>query len=306
MSGRRAPATLRVCTNPGRSLCATVASMTAVRGRPCSSGRSGVACVSTTLPAPSPSTISMVIVRGSGQVNSAITGTPTRGARVKATSTRNRSSVSGQSTAGADSTRRFANEYGWNHAPCHGSSRLASTSSGSQRPIMVATAATLRSGSGRGPSTGASVTASPADSSRTQASTPSSWTGKVRQPRCPSGPSARPCQRQTSRPSCTGASHRAAPRCGQAPGPACRVPAPSRQATTSRPPITRPKARSARTSRLPARTYQPPDGRASARASAARMIPGLASAQLGTCSAQRGRSSRRRGLTGRCSFTPTG
>ena len=53
-----------------------VASMTAVRGRPASSGASGVAWVSTTLPVPSPSTISMVIVRASGQLNSATTGTP--------------------------------------------------------------------------------------------------------------------------------------------------------------------------------------------------------------------------------------
>ena len=75
-SGRTAAATRLTCRKPGRSEWATTASITAVRGRPSGPGRSGVACVSTTLPAPSPSTISIVTVRGSGQLNSAYTGMP--------------------------------------------------------------------------------------------------------------------------------------------------------------------------------------------------------------------------------------
>jgi hypothetical protein len=176
-TGRSAPATRRVCAKPARSEWAITASITAVRGRPSGPGRSGVAWVSTTEPTPSPSTISIVIVRGSGQVKAARTGTPTRRPRVKVTSSRNRSSAGGQSIGGALSTFRSVNEYGCSQAPCHGSSRLAITSSGAQRPMTVATAARLRPGSGRGPSTGSAVTGSPAPASRTQASTPSSWLG---------------------------------------------------------------------------------------------------------------------------------
>ena len=91
-----------------------------------------------------------------------------------------------------------------------------------------------------------------------------------------------PCQRQTRVSPTTGASHSAAPRCGQAPGPACSAPSAERQATTSRPATGRPNARPGRTSRLPATTYQPPDGRACARFSAARISPGLASAHVGS------------------------
>jgi hypothetical protein len=298
ISGRSAPATRRVCGNPARSECAITASITAVRGCPSGPGRSGVACVSTTEPTPSPSTISIVTVRGSGQLKAARTGTPSRRPRVKVTSTRKRSSAGGHSSGGALSTLSSANEYGCSQAPCHGSSRLATTSSGSQRPIAVATAATLRPRSGRGPRTGAAVAASPAVASRTQARTPSSCAGNVRQPGRPSAPRSRPCQRQISRPSCTGASHSAAPRCGQAPGPARSVPSVSRHATTSRPPTIRPKARPGRISRLPAITNHPPDGRACARCSAARMIPGLASAQVDRCWAQAGRDSTRSGWTG--------
>ena len=47
-----------------------------VRDRPSGPIPSGVAWVSTTLPAPSPSVMCMTIVRLSGQVNSARTGTP--------------------------------------------------------------------------------------------------------------------------------------------------------------------------------------------------------------------------------------
>jgi hypothetical protein len=109
-SGRSAAATFFVCAKPGRSEYATTASITAVRAAPSGPGRSGVACVSTTEPVPSPSTISMVTVRGSGQLNSACTGTPNGPATLKATSTRNRSSAGGQSTRGALSTRNVANE----------------------------------------------------------------------------------------------------------------------------------------------------------------------------------------------------
>ena len=109
-SGRSAPATRRVIAKPGRSEYATTASITAVRGRPAASGRSGVAWVSTTEPAPSPSTISIVIVRGSGQLNTACTGTPKRLPRVNVTSTRKRSSAGGQSIGGAESTLSAVNE----------------------------------------------------------------------------------------------------------------------------------------------------------------------------------------------------
>ena len=51
-----------------------------------------VACVSTTLPAPSPSTMVMTIVRASGQANSARTGTPHVRLSRKATSTTRQSS----------------------------------------------------------------------------------------------------------------------------------------------------------------------------------------------------------------------
>ena len=54
------------------------ASITAVRGSPSGPAPTGVACVSTTLPAPSPSTMRITMVRGSGLVNSAMTGTPSR------------------------------------------------------------------------------------------------------------------------------------------------------------------------------------------------------------------------------------
>ena len=99
----------------------------------------------------------------------------------------------------------------------------------------------------------------------------------------------RPCQRHTRVPPTTGASHSAAPRCGQAPGPAAARRPAVRHATTSRPATVRPNARPGRTSRLPAITYQPPDGRACARLSAARISPGLAVGPRGSWSAQAGR-----------------
>jgi hypothetical protein len=110
ISGRSAPATRRVCGNPARSECAITASITAVRGCPSGPGRSGVPCVSTTEPTPSPSTISIVTVRGSGQLNAACTGTPIRPATRKLTSTRKRSSASETPGEGASSTRSEANE----------------------------------------------------------------------------------------------------------------------------------------------------------------------------------------------------
>lgn len=60
---------------PGRPEFAITASITAVRARPSGPGPTGVAWV-TTLPVPSPETIRIMTVRGSGQVNSATTGTP--------------------------------------------------------------------------------------------------------------------------------------------------------------------------------------------------------------------------------------
>ena len=80
----------------------------------------------------------------------------------------------------------------------------------------------------------------------------------------------------------------------------------SRQATSSRPATVRPNARPGRTSRLaghhePApRTAAPAPG-----CSAARISPGLASAQVGCCSAHAGRRRRRSGLNWR-SFTRPG
>ncbi len=53
----------------------------------------------------------MTTVRGSGQVNSAVTGTPRPGATLNVTATRNRSSSSATSTSpGADSTDNWLNE----------------------------------------------------------------------------------------------------------------------------------------------------------------------------------------------------
>ena len=53
-----------------------VASVTIVHAAVRRQDRVGVAWVSTTLPAPSPSVMCITIVRRSGQVNSARTGTP--------------------------------------------------------------------------------------------------------------------------------------------------------------------------------------------------------------------------------------
>jgi hypothetical protein len=81
-----------------------------VRGSPSGPGRNGVACVSTTEPVPSPSTISIATVRGSGQVKAASTGTPSRRPTVKVTSSRKRSAAGGQSIGGALSTDSSVNE----------------------------------------------------------------------------------------------------------------------------------------------------------------------------------------------------
>ena len=95
------------CAKPGRSECAMVASRTAVRGRPSGPEPIGVAWVSTTLPVPSPSTMRITMVRASGQLNSATTGTPRRPIR-KVTATKNRSTCS----VGVVSTSSRVNEYG--------------------------------------------------------------------------------------------------------------------------------------------------------------------------------------------------
>ena len=78
IGGFTSAATDRAIPNPVRGEWAIVASVIIVRGRPHGSGAIGVAWVSTTLPAPSPSTMVMTMVRASGQANSARTGTPSR------------------------------------------------------------------------------------------------------------------------------------------------------------------------------------------------------------------------------------
>src|SRR5271156_4359430 len=104
----------------------------------------------------------MTTVRGSGQVNSAVTGTPRRGATLNVTATRKRSFSSVVPTSpGAAITDSRPNEYGWNQEPCQGSSRLATTSAGSQVPVIVATEATLVPWGGRAAITGAAGGSSP-------------------------------------------------------------------------------------------------------------------------------------------------
>ena len=126
---------------------------------------------------------------------------------------------------------------------------------------------------------------SPTASSRTQARAPSSNAGSVRQPARPAGPRARPCQRQiSSQPDCT-AVLMSAPRCGHAPGPACSDPFGERQSTSSTPATVVPNGVPVRMSRLAPTTYQLPDGRAVARASAASMMPTFASRQVGSMAA---------------------
>ena len=135
-----------------------VASVTMVRGLPSAPRPSGVACVSTMLPAPSPSVMIMTIVLASGHENSARTGTPqVRLSRNVTSTTRCSSSLE------PSSTTRWLNEYGWNQAPCQGSSRLAMTSSGSQIPGAVITAAIDPASGGRRGSVGRSVGTSSVD-----------------------------------------------------------------------------------------------------------------------------------------------
>src|ERR1700712_1075370 len=114
-----------------------VASVTMVTGSPALSTPIGVAWVSTRDRVPSPSVISMTMVRASGQENSARTGTPQVWLRRNATST-----VSNSSLLALSSTVRWLNAYGWNQAPCQGSSRLAMTSRGSHVPRAYITADT--------------------------------------------------------------------------------------------------------------------------------------------------------------------
>src|SRR5579875_2839464 len=112
MSHRAPGAAARASANPGRPDVAMTASITAVLGCPSGPGPSGVAWVSTTLPAPSPSTIRITTVLGSGQVNSASTGTPRRAVTRNVTDTRNRSSCTATPAPGADSTASLLNEWG--------------------------------------------------------------------------------------------------------------------------------------------------------------------------------------------------
>ena len=109
------------------------------------------------------------MVRVSGQVNSARTGTPQVRESRKVTSTTRR-----LESEASSSTTRCENAYGWNHAPCHGSSRLAITSSGWQVPGSTITALTEPSSGGRADTAGRSVNVSPSVARRTQISSPSS------------------------------------------------------------------------------------------------------------------------------------
>ncbi|MGI5275016.1 MFS transporter [Streptomyces rochei] len=102
---------------------------------------------------------------------------------------------------GSRTTVRSTNEYGWNHEPCHGSSRLATTSCGSHRPTAVNTASTPLPVVGRTGTVGRAVGSSPpTSSSLTQTSTPSSCTGNGSQPAVGEPSRARPCQWHTSVP----------------------------------------------------------------------------------------------------------
>lgn len=184
---------------------------------------------------PSPSRMRMTMVRGPGQTNSARTGTPMPRLTRNVTSTRKRSSSSGTSmSVGALTTVNLANEYGWNHAPCHGSRRLAMMSSGSHFPINVTTPGMDVDAGGLIGTTGTGVGSSPpSSSSRTHTRTPSSNAGTGRQPALPFGLNASPCHRHTNASHSIFAVSSAAPRCGHAPGPICTLPAESRHATNS-------------------------------------------------------------------------
>ncbi len=94
-----------------------------------------------------------------------------------------------------------------------GVQRLATTSSGSHRPVTEETGDTLSAGRGRTGTTGRSRGSSPPTaSSRTQASTPSSWAGYGSQPARAEPSRASPCQWQTRVPHRTGLSRKGAPR----------------------------------------------------------------------------------------------
>ena len=268
---------------------ATTASTTAVRGRGDPAGRSGVAWVSTTLPSPSPSTIRITTVRGPGAANSARTGTPSRPVSRKATDTSRRSGVS-------STTVRSVKEYGCSQDPCQGSRRLATTSSGSQAPIAVSTASTIRPPAGRCGTWGRFAGSPPRWSRRTHTSTPSSCAGYGAQAGKPPSSGRSPCQWHTSSPPATTASHSGAPRCGQEPGAARSAPSASRHSTISVPATVLPYGRPGRMPRLEPTTYQLPAGRAVARSRAAAIRAGEASRQVGFCSGQGVRRSRLSGM----------
>jgi hypothetical protein len=236
----------------------------------------------------------MTTVRGPGAVNSARTGTTRRPVTRKETSTTNASS---SGPCGGRATVRSANEYGWNHEPCHGSSRLATTSCGSHRPTAVNTVSTALPASGRTGTIGRSDgSSSPTASSRTHTSTPSSWTGYGSQPANGAPSRASPCQWHTSVPHTTRLLCKGAPRWGHTPGPACSRPVRERHRTTSRPPTVLPYGRlPARMSREAPTTNQLPEGRAPARLRASAMSAGRASRQVGVCAAQSGPRRRRSG-----------
>lgn len=147
----------------------------------------------------------MTTVRGSGAVNTARTGTTRRPATLNDTSTAN---ASPSACSGVSTTVRSTNEYGWNQAPCQGSSRFATTSSGSQTPTPAYTAVRARAATGRRGTTGASSGSSPPTaSSRTHTSTPSSYAGNGSQPHERAAVQGQPVPVADERP----AAHRAVP-----------------------------------------------------------------------------------------------
>ena len=170
---------------------------------------------------------------------------------------------------------------------------------------MVATAATLRSAAGRGPSTGRPRWVAVPSSSRTQASTPSSCAGRTRQPGRPCGAERQPVPAADQLPAVHRGVAEGGPEVRAGAGPdvqAAVVVAPGHQLA----------ARDDAAERAPrphlaaARQHEPAPGRPGARPSSAAWIrPGCASAQVGRWSAHAGRRRRRRGLTGRSarSFT---
>ena len=220
-----------------------VASMTAVRGTPSAPGPSGVACVSTTLPAPSPSTIRITTARGPGQLNSAVTGTPDPAGDHGRPPPRRSGPVPAwewrapggwRRRTGAARRNRARGPAGW---PARRRARSA--------PIIVATSTTLSATGGRGGYDG-QRRLSRGDCSSTCSRhrhlvepDPHEHPVVVGGQGPPAGSSAgfegpaRASGTPTGRPP-HGDRHSGAPRCGQAPGPTCAEdPSAPRHATSS-------------------------------------------------------------------------